>query len=306
MKKNNGLKSSVFFFAVLCLFSFAGAQPTQSQHPQAQPPQYQQQPAPVSLEKISANIYQVKGGSGANAAVYVGEKEILLIDAKMSEDSAKQMLDEVRKLSSDPIAFIALTHSDGDHVNGLPGFPAAAKIVAHEETRRYMIEAFKEERQKACLPQITFSERVRLYFGEHVVELLYFGPAHTSGDVVIYFPEEKVAALGDLLFVGRDPLVHRHKNGSSFGLVKVLRAVLGLDAQVFLSGHAEKGTRSDIEAEIKFVEEEQAKIRALVGQGKTLEEIKAIYKIEDRPVVHGRPRFMSLPEVIYLELTERK
>ena len=169
-----------------------------------------------------------------------------------------------------------------------------------------MTEAFKEERQKASLPQITFSDRIKLYFGEHVVELLYFGPAHTSGDAVVYFPEEKVAVLGDLLFVGRDPLVHRHKNGSSFGLVKVLRAVLGLDAQVFLSGHAEKGTRSDIEAEIKFVEQEQAKIKALVGEGKTLDEIKAIYKIEDRPLQQGRPRFMSLPEVIYLELTEKK
>ena len=82
--------------------------------------------------------------------------------------------------------------------------------------------------------------------------------------------------------------------------------MLGLDAQVFLSGHAEKGARSDIEAEIKFIEEEQAKIKALVAEGKTLDEIKAIYKIEDRPVQQGRPRFMSLPEVIYLELTEKK
>lgn len=306
MKKYVCLNGLVLFFAVLCLISITSAQSTQSRQTQSQPPQYQQQPAPVSLEKISANIYQVKGGSGANAAVYIGEKEILLIDAKMSEDSAKQMLEQVRKLSSNPIAFVVLTHSDGDHVNGLPGFPAGTKIVAHEETRRYMTEAFKEERQKVSLPQITFSDRIQLYFGEHVVELLYFGPAHTSGDAVVYFPEEKVALLGDLLFVGRDPLVHRHKNGSSFGLVKVLRAVLGLDAQVFLSGHAEKGTRSDIEAEIKFVEQEQAKIKALVGEGKTLDEIKAIYKIEDRPLQQGRPRFMSLPEVIYLELTERK
>ncbi len=305
MKKQPCFHVSVFV-SILSLFSFAGAQAAQTQQTQAQPAQYQQQPAPVSLEKITADIYQVKGGSGANAVVYIGEKEILFIDAKMNEESAGQLLEQVKKLSPAPVGYVALTHSDGDHVNGLPGFPAGTKVISQEETRRYMMEAFKEEEQKAYLPQITFSVRLDLYFGEHVVELLYFGPAHTSGDAVIYFPEEKVAVLGDLLFVGRDPLIHRHKNGSSFGLVKVLRAVLELDAEIFLSGHAEKATRADIKAEIKLIEEEQAKIKALIGEGKTLEEIKTIYNIEDRPAQPGRPRFLSLPEVVYLEVTEKK
>jgi glyoxylase-like metal-dependent hydrolase (beta-lactamase superfamily II) len=284
---------------VSLLFSWASGQ-------QTQPAQYEQQPAPISLEKISANIYEVKGGSGANAAVFISEKETLVIDAKMSEESANEMVKQVKKLSANPIAYVALTHSDGDHVNGLTGFPAGTKVIAHEETRRYMAEAFKEEKQKPYLPQVTFSERLNLYFGAHVVKLLYFGPAHTSGDAVIYFPEEKVAVLGDLLFVGRDPLVHRHKNGSSFGLVKTLQAVLGLDAEIFLSGHADKATRGDIEAMIKTVEEKQEKIKALIGQGKSLEEIKKMYNVEDRPAQPGRPRFMSLPEVIYRELTEKK
>jgi glyoxylase-like metal-dependent hydrolase (beta-lactamase superfamily II) len=287
------------FLLLLALHSGAVAQ-------QTQPPQYRQEPAPISVEKITANVYEVKGGSGANAAFFIGEKEILVIDAKMSEESGKQMLEEIKKLSPHPIAYIALTHSDGDHVNGLPGFPVGTKVIAQEETRRYMDEAFKDEKLRAYLPQLTFRERLNLYFGDHNIKLLYFGPAHTSGDAVIYFPEEKVAVLGDLLFVGRDPLVHRHKNGSSFGLVKALKAVLGLDADIFLSGHADKAGRSDVEAMIKSLEEKQAKIAALISRGKSLEEIKKIFNVEDRTAQPGRPRFLSLPEVIYLELTEKK
>jgi cyclase len=273
---------------------------------QAQPPQYKQEPAPISVEKITSNVYEVKGGSGANAVFYTGEKETLVIDAKMSEESGKQMLEEIKKLSPHPIAYIALTHSDGDHVNGLPGFPVGTKVIAQEETRRYMDEAFKDEKLRAYLPQLTFQERLNLYFGDHNIKLLYFGPAHTSGDAVVYFPEEKVAVLGDLLFVGRDPLVHRHKNGNSFGLVRALKAVLGLDADIFLSGHADRAGRSDVEAMIKSLEEKQAKIAALISQGKSLEEIKKIFNVEDRPAQPGRPRFLSLAEVIYLELTEKK
>ena len=289
--------------SVSLVFGMAAAQQTQQTQP-TQPAQYQQQPAPSAFEKIADNIYQVTGGSGANCGVVIGEKEVMVIDAKMSEESAKQMLAEIAKISPVPVRVLAFTHSDGDHVNGITGFPADIKILAHEETKHYMDEAFKDERQRAYLPLIkTFpSASLEYDLGGQKVQLIYFGPAHTSGDIIVYCPKEKVAFLGDLFFAGRDPLVHRHKNGSSFGLVKVLNSVLQLDAEVFLSGHAEKATRADVKALIKLIEDRQALIKAMIAEGKSLDEIKKFYKVEDKPAPPGRPQFLSLPEVIYLEL----
>ncbi len=288
------------------LFTSAAQEPQQAQP--AQPPQYQQQPAPIALEKIAENIYQVNGGSGANCGVVIGEKEAMVIDAKMSEESAKQMLAEIAKISPVPVRVLAITHSDGDHINGITGFPSDIKIFAQEETKRYMDEAFKDEKQRAYLPAIkTFALGGPEYdLGGRKVRLLCFGPAHTSGDAVIFCPHEKVVFLGDLFFAGRDPLIHRHKRGNSFGLVKVLNSVLELDADVFLSGHAEKATRADVEALIKSIEDKQAQIKAMIWEGKPLGEIKKFYKIEDRPAAPGRPQFLSLPEVIYLELMEKQ
>jgi cyclase len=287
-------------------FTSAAQEPQQAKPPQ--PPQYQQQLAPVTLEKIAENIYQVNGGSGANCGVVIGEKEIMVIDAKMSEESARQMLAEIAKVSPVPVRVLALTHSDGDHVNGITGFPSDIKIFAQEETKRYMDEAFKDEKQRAYLPAIkTFALGGPEYdLGGRKVQLLCFGPAHTSGDAVIYCPKEKVVFLGDLYFAGRDPLIHRHKNGNSFGLVKVLNSVLEFDAEVFLSGHAEKATRADVQALIKSIEDKQAQIGAMISEGKSLDEIKKFYKIEDRPAVPGRTRFLSLPEVIFLEIMEKR
>ena len=306
MKTSREVGLATIFVLAVCL-----GMPAASQHPkqtqparQAQPPQYQQQPAPLTLEKITDNIYQVKGGSGANGGVIIGEKEVMVIDAKMSEESARRTLAEVGKMTPVPVRVLAFTHSDGDHVNGITGFPADIKIWAHEETKRYMEEAFKDEKQRAYLPLIkTFVAGGPEYdLGGRKVQLLYFGPAHTSGDAVIFCPKEKVAFLGDLFFSGRDPLVHRHKNGSSFGLVKVLNSVLQLDAEVFLSGHADKATRADVQALIKSIEDKQAQIAAMVREGKTLDEVKKFYNVEDRPATPGRSQFLSLPEVIWLEL----
>ena len=308
MKNSRRLRFAVVLSLSVILVTAAAAQQQQQAQP-AQPPQYQQQPAPLTLEKISEDIYQVKGGSGANAGVIIGQKEIMVIDAKMSEESAREMLAEIKKISTVPITILALTHSDGDHINGITAFPPDIKIIAHPETKRYMDEAFKDEKQRAYLPRIMTFDTKNFDFdlGGRKVQLLYLGPAHTSGDVVVYIPEEKVAFLGDLFFSGRDPLVHHHKNGDSFGLVKVLQSVLALDAETFLSGHADRATRADIEGMIQTLQEKQAKVKALVAEGKSLSETLESFGVKETPAPQpGRTRFLNLVEVIYLELTEKK
>lgn len=255
---------------------------------------------PVTVQKIRGNIYMIKGGSGANTGFYVGTKEVVVIDAKMTEESAHRMIQEIPKITPNPINRILLTHSDRDHVNGLMAFPAGTTIVSHEETRRYMDEAFKGDTLRAFLPDITFASRAAIYADTVNIELIYFGPAHTSGDAVILFPRDKVAFVGDLLTVGRDPLIHLSKNGTSFGLVRVLKAILRLDADVFVSGHCDVAGRAEIEAEIQSVQEKQAGVKELVDRKKTLDDVKKAFNVQEGG------RWPSLYEVIYREMTEKK
>jgi NDP-sugar pyrophosphorylase family protein len=101
-------------------------------------------------------------------------------------------------------------------------------------------------------------------------------------------------------------LVHRHKNGNSFGLVKNLKSILKLDADTFIHGHGDIASPSDLESVIKSLEEKQTKIKVLIKEGKSLEEIKKIFNVDDRPPRPGRSRRPGLVETIYLELTEKK
>jgi len=297
----NSFASVIFCLLFLGLVPSISAQQQASQ--QTQPPK--QEVPPVSVQKVKGNIYQIKGGVGANTGFFIGEKEVLAIDAKMTEDAAKQMIEEIKKLTPHPISYIILTHSDRDHVNGLVGFPQRINIISHENTRAHMDKAFQSAQERAYLPNITFSYKLSLYPDGVLrgtrIDLLYFGPAHTDGDAVVYFPDEKVAFIGDLIFINRDMLIHRHKNGNSFGLVKVLKAVMNLDAEIFIHGHGDQATKKDIQNLIQSIEEKQIKIQAMVKEGKTLEQVKKIFNIEDQGM-----RWPSLVEVIYLELTEKK
>ena len=277
------------------------AQQGSSQQPQRQPN------APITVQNIKGNIYQVKGGAGANTGFFVANKDVLVIDAKMTEESAKEMIAAIKKISPNPIDYVALTHRVVDQVNGLVGFPPGVDIIAQTNTRSDMEKAFVSEKERAFLPATTFTDKMSLFFGVGAtterVDLLYFGPAHTSGDAVIFFPTERVAFIGDLLFLGRDPLIHRAKNGTSFGLVHVLKSLLTLDVDTFLSGHNDPASKKEIQDMIHSIEEKQAKIQSLIEEGKSLDDVKKAFNVE---TPNGGARWPSLVEVIYLELTEKK
>jgi cyclase len=272
------------------------------------PAQPQQQPEPLSAQPLRGGVYWVKGGSGANTGFIIGKKEVIVIDAKMTEESAKAMLVEIRKVTPNPVKHIILTHSDGDHVNGLAGFPKGLTILAHENTKKDMEQAFKDPKLSALLPYLpneTFTGDRRLNIDGVRMNLFYSGPAHTSGDVVVYLPDQRIAFIGDLVFIGRDPLIHRQKGGTSFGLVHTLQKILTLDADTFISGHNDPLTKADIQGLLASIEEKQAKIKALIQQGESLEEIKTAFGIAEAPAPGAR-RWPSLVETIYLELTEKK
>ncbi len=263
--------------------------------------------APFSVVKVRDNIYLGQGGMGANTGFSIGTKAILCIDAKMTLEASQQEVEAIAKLSRLPITTLVLTHSDLDHVNGLGGFPAGIKVISQENALKDLEIAFSVPELKpllAYLPRETFKDRLTFEFDGQAVELFNSGPAHTNGDAVVFFPKEKLAFVGDLISPGRDPLIHLQKGGSSFGLVKTLKAILALDADIFVTGHSDPATRTQVEDFLAMIEAKQARVKDLVAAGKTLDEVKAEFGIKESP--EGGRRWPSLVEIIYRELTAKK
>jgi len=266
---------------------------------------FTQQPATHTATQVADNVYMVRG-SLANTGFIVGEEEVLVIDAEMTADAAKDMLDLIKKETSKPLTKLVLTHSDGDHINGIGGFPKGLEIYSSAEAKNEMTPEFKARNLLDYLPTQTFTDKMDIHLGSERIQLLHFGPAHTSGDTVVFIPDKKLAFVGDLVFLGRDPLIHRQKGGTSLGLIKTLQAILNLDADTFISGHNDILSRNDVENVLKDVQEKVDKVRSLIQEGKSLGETKEAFGIKDIPAKAGGFSFPSLVEVIYLELTGGK
>ena len=243
----------------------------------------QRETPPVRLEKIADGLYQILGGRGANGGVYICEDGVLVIDAKMTKESVDQTIEEIKKITDQPIKYLVNTHSDGDHIAGNQFFPQSVMIVAHENCRKEFFHPQRNGKPSSWnnaelapfLPSLTYRDKMDIYLGGKKVELWYFGIGHTKGDTVVYFPEEETAFLGDQIFMGRPQLIHSYKGGNSFGHVKALAKMLEtLKAERFCSGHSEPIDRNTVKHHIEEMKKIQAKIKSLVGQGKSLEDVK--------------------------------
>lgn len=268
---------------------------------------FAQQRGAITAERIAENIYVVKGGV-ANTGFVVGGKEVVAIDAQMTADDARKMVESIAKVSPRPLTKIILTHSDGDHVNGLPGFPKGIEVTSSIQAKNEMAAALKEPNAAPLgdyLPARTFDKKMDFSLDGERIQLLQFGPAHTSGDIVVFFPEKRLAFVGDLVFVGRDPLIHRQKGGTSTGLIRTLKALLDLGADKYVPGHGDVLGKSEVEAALKSLQEKQDRVRSLIREGKSLEETKAAFGISTAPAKPGGFSFPSLVEVIYLELSAK-
>jgi cyclase len=249
--------------------------------------------SPVSLEKISENIYQINGGRGANGGLIIGGDALVVVDAKMDEESVRQTIEAIKKVSDKPIKYLVNTHSDGDHIMGNRYFPGEIIFVAHTNCRDdFFKENFGRESDWGepefypFTPSLTFKETMNICLGKDKVELHYFGVGHTTGDIVVYCPEKKVAFIGDQYFSNRPQLIHSHKNGNSFEHVKTLTKMLQtLDAETFLSGHSDPVGRGEIEKHIQTMIERQLKVKELVSQNKTMEEVLGEFEEDESRLV---------------------
>jgi glyoxylase-like metal-dependent hydrolase (beta-lactamase superfamily II) len=287
MKKNTKL---IFVLVLLLFVSNSFSQSRGSQ--------------PVEFKKISDRLFEISGGRGAQGGAYIGDNGVLVIDAKMDKKSVDQVIEGIRRITDKPIKYLVNTHSDGDHVTGNRYFPETVTFIAHENCRKDFFRPGRRGGQSEWnkpelspfVPSVTFRDKMDVYLGSKKVELWYFGIGHTTGDIVIYFPEEKTAFLGDQIFLTRAQLIHSYKGGNSFEHVKTLAKMLQtIEAEKFCSGHSEMTDRAGIKNHIDRMKKLQQKVKALIENGKNLEQIKSEFEQSQARLI----------ETIYNEIEKR-
>ncbi|MGZ3288272.1 MAG: MBL fold metallo-hydrolase, partial [Xanthobacteraceae bacterium] len=92
-------------------------------------------------------------------------------------------------------------------------------------------------------PSETFNDQMVVRCLEGTLHAEYWGPAHCDGDLILHIPRQKVAFLGDLLFVGRFPWLG---DCDLDGWITCLDRVLALDIETVVPGHGGLSTLKEV------------------------------------------------------------
>jgi glyoxylase-like metal-dependent hydrolase (beta-lactamase superfamily II) len=83
-------------------------------------------------------------------------------------------------------------------------------------------------------PTTLIEDRLDLDLDGRPAEILYVGPAHTAGDVIVHLPEERVVFGGDVLFISCTPIGWE---GTFSRWLEALDQIIGLEPEVVVPGH---------------------------------------------------------------------
>lgn len=235
------------------------------------PPSVADSARPVA-RPVAPGAWMVQGASAlgssanrnfvSNAAFIDTGHGVVVVDALGSPELARELLQEIDRLTGKPVTHVIVTHYHADHIYGLQVFKqVGATIVAHRDARLYLNSDTAQQRLQASREELFpwVDERTRLVpadvwieapatmmVGDTVLELHPAGPAHTPEDLVVWIPSSRVLFAGDLVFRGRVPFVGQ---ADSARWIEALDGLLKFDARVIVPGHGpvSESTRADLE-----------------------------------------------------------
>lgn len=229
-------------WGLLCVFLVATAAPKAAATP--------------TVKKIGSHLYAyISDNDGSSNSTFLVRKDgILVVDTGFDVHEADKLLAAIRRISAAPVRYIVNTHYHPDHQGGNGVIGPQAVILSTAFTRKATLPLIAKMTKRAAAhsggPQfafrpatLTFTKKITVYLDDEPVEVYATGPGHTMDDAVVYFPEEKAVATGDLFMNRSCPAMDK---GSVRHWIQTLGWMLTLPATHYVPGHFGLGSRKDV------------------------------------------------------------
>jgi len=242
--------------------------------------------AEITVQSINDNFH-VLFGVGGNIAVSVGDDGVVIVDDQFPQ-LMPQIKSAIKNLGGEQVDFAINTHWHFDHAEGnLSLGPEGTWLVSQANSRQMMqddhiinlvVLAYEQKAYpESAWPHITYDDTMQFHFNGEQIDLMHFGPAHTTGDTAIIFRKSNAVHLGDVYNNAGYPFIDAGNGGTLDGVINFCSATLNVidEDTVVIPGH---GPIADYEALVDYIEmltTIRSRMMMLIEKGATLEEVYA-------------------------------
>ena len=248
--------------------------------------------------------------SSANSTFLIGNKGILVVDTGFDATEGTKLLYAIRSVSSLPVEYIVNTHYHRDHQGGNSVVGPSAVVISTDWTRERTLAIIQsqppQERTLFRPADVSFQEKLTVHLEPYSAEVYFPGKAHTSGDALVYFPQQHAIAAGDLFLNRSSPAMDV---GSVENWIRALDHVLRLPVETVVPGHFELASKKELARFREYLSDLFTQVEVLTRKGATLEEIRRNLHMERYSDFRQYPQyhatFADNAEVIYQQLQQR-
>lgn len=228
----------------------------------------------IDVAHVGGNVYELTG-AGCVIAASIGPDGVLLVDSGYPR-TTKSVLAAVRELTkAEPrVRYIVNTHGHYDHAAANRDLGQNAIIVAHPAAAETMsgesefVPGFSIPAvAPAARPDVMTDASLTIPFNGETVRVIAL-PAHSGGDVVVWFERSHVLHMGDDYFGAESTRLYPGKNpGQYFETLGRLLASVPDDATV-ISGHASQVPASKLKTAFESSRGTFEYVRSALAAGK--------------------------------------
>jgi glyoxylase-like metal-dependent hydrolase (beta-lactamase superfamily II) len=190
-------------------------------------------------------------------------------------------LEEIRKVTDQPIRYLIYSHHHFDHIaGGRPFKDAGATIIAHRRARE-RLAAIRDPH--TVMPDEVFDKRRTIRLGGTTLELTYHGLNHSDSSIAMRLPKERILFVVDVIPVGVIP----GRGMIDFYPLEAeasIREMLALDWDRLIPGHPGQpggrlGTREDVRNLLAFLADASEAVKVAAREGKCWNEVEQKLKL---------------------------
>lgn len=259
----------------------------------------------ASVQKIGPDLYAYisSNDASANSTFLVSDGGILVVDTGLNAAEGIVLLNEIRKISDAPVRWIVNTHYHPDHRGGNFAVGPRATIISTAYTRERVTHQDPEQYGL----NVVVRQELTLWVGGHEVRIFHPGPAHTMGDLMVYFPDQQAIATGDLFLTKSCPAMDE---GDLENWIVALGHVLALPVQHIVPGHFDLASKNDLRHFYNYLSDLRDQVLFMYRGGLTVEQVKQQIALPAYQYFRQFPKyeatFADNAEAYYKQLDQRK